>query len=330
MKTILVSGGAGFIGSYLVETMVNRENKIIIIDNFNNCYEPAVKERNIQEIFKTMKERNIDNDHIKIYRGDIRDSNFVNDVFNNNHIDIVIHLAAMAGVRPSIENPKEYYNVNVNGTLNLLESCKDTNVKKFIFASSSSVYGNNIKVPFSESDPVDIPISPYAATKKAGELLCHTYYHLNDMSVACLRFFTVYGPRQRPDLAIHRFTKLIFNGEEIPFYGDGETKRDYTYIDDIIEGILKTIEWINKDEKQFEIFNLGESTTITLNTMVKTLENVIGKKAILNPLPMQPGDVMSTFADISKSNKIIGYYPKTNFEEGIIKFVKWYKEVNRL
>ena len=330
MVTILISGGAGFIGSYLVENMIRKENNIIIIDNFNNFYDPAVKERNIQEIRKTMEKQNLDEEYLKIYRGDIRDSNFVKRIFNNNQIDIVIHLAAMAGVRPSIENPKEYYSVNVNGTLNLLECCKDKGIKKFIFASSSSVYGNNDKVPFSETDTVDTPISPYAATKKAGELLCHTYYHLNDMSIACLRFFTVYGPRQRPDLAIHKFTKLIFNNEEIPFYGKGDTKRDYTFIDDIIDGILETVEWINNDKKQFEIFNLGGSTTISLKTLVRTLESVIGKKARINSLPMQPGDVNLTYADISKSSEILGYNPKTNFKEGIIKFVDWYKEVNGL
>ena len=253
MNTILITGGAGFIGSHLVERLLNDKNKIIVVDNFNNYYEPSIKERNIQEILKTKEKLNLDDKYLKIYKGDIRDTNFINEVFNQNKIDIIIHLAAMAGVRPSIENPKEYYDVNINGSLNLLEACKEQRIQKFIFASSSSIYGNNPKVPFNETDNVDHPISPYAATKKAGELLCHTYYHLNNISVACLRFFTVYGPRQRPDLAIHKFTRLIFNDEEIPFYGNGNTERDYTYIDDIIDGIIKTIKWINKDEKQFEL-----------------------------------------------------------------------------
>jgi UDP-glucuronate 4-epimerase len=331
MKTILISGGAGFIGSHLIERMLlNKNNKIVVIDNFNNFYEPSLKERNIQELLVTKQKQDLDDDYLKIYRGDIRNNNFVNEVFDNNNIDIVIHLAAVCGVRPSIENPKEYYDVNVNGSLNLLEACKNRKIQKFIFASSSSIYGNNPKVPFSENDNVDNQISPYAETKKAGEHLCRSYYHLNDMSVACLKFFTVYGPRQRPDLAIHKFTNLIFNNKKIPFYGDGDTERDYTYIDDVIEGIIKTIEWIKQDNKQFEVFNLGESNTISLKLMVKTLENVIGKKAIINQLPLQPGDVIRTYADISKSHRVLGYTPKTDFQEGIIKFVDWYKEMNGL
>jgi len=331
MNTILISGGAGFIGSHLVEQMLlNKKNKIVIMDNFNNFYEPALKERNIKELFIIREKEDLDDDFLKVYRGDIRDNNFVNEVFDNNRIDIVIHLAAVCGVRPSIENPEEYYNVNVNGSLNLLEACKNRKIQKFIFASSSSIYGNNPKVPFSENDTVDNQISPYAETKKVGERLCRSYYNLNDMSVACLRFFTVYGPRQRPDLAIHKFTELIFNNQEIPFYGDGDSERDYTYIDDVIEGIIKTIEWIKQGHKKFEIFNLGESNTVSLKLMVKTLENVIGKKAIINPLPMQPGDVIRTYADISKSRKVLGYTPKTDFQEGIVKFVDWYKEMNCL
>jgi len=331
MNTILISGGAGFIGSHLVEQMLlNKKNKIVIMDNFNNFYEPALKERNIKELFIIREKEDLDDDFLKVYRGDIRDNNFVNEVFDNNRIDIVIHLAAVCGVRPSIENPEEYYNVNVNGSLNLLEACKNRKIQKFIFASSSSIYGNNPKVPFSENDTVDNQISPYAETKKVGEHLCRSYYNLNDMSVACLRFFTVYGPRQRPDLAIHKFTELIFNNQEIPFYGDGDSERDYTYIDDVIEGIIKTIEWIKQGHKKFEIFNLGESNTVSLKLMVKTLENVIGKKAIINPLPMQPGDVIRTYADISKSRKVLGYTPKTDFQEGIVKFVDWYKEMNGL
>lgn len=328
MKNILVTGGAGFIGSHLVDYLLDSGDKVIIIDNFNNYYDPKIKERNINEI-KAHKERlELDDSYLKIYKGDIRNKQLVKKVFDENKIDIVVHLAAMAGVRPSIKMPEYYYDVNITGTLNLLEACREKEITKFIFASSSSVYGNNEKVPFSEYDNVDFPISPYAATKKSGELLCHTYYHLYDISVACLRFFTVYGPRQRPDLAIYKFTNLIFKDEELPFYGDGTTERDYTYIDDIIDGIQKTIKWINKDVKQYDTFNLGESQTVSLNKMVYTLEKVIGKKAKLKKLPMQPGDVKRTFADISKSKKILGYNPKTNFEEGIKKFIEWYKNVN--
>ena len=254
---ILITGGAGFIGSHLVEHLINDENNIIIIDNFNKSnYDPKIKEKNIREILETKAKLNLDDDHLKIYRYDIRDKSLIKKVFDENKIDLVIHLAALAGVRPSIQMPEQYYITNVMGTLNLLEACKEGKVGKFIFASSSSVYGNNEKVPFSEDDFVDNPISPYAATKKAGELLCYTYHHLYDINMACLRFFTVYGPRQRPDLAIHKFTKLIFDDEQIPFYGDGSTERDYTYIDDIIDGIIRTIKWMDKNGISYEIFNL--------------------------------------------------------------------------
>lgn len=325
MKTVLVTGGAGFIGSHLIERLLIDKKKIILIDDFNDYYDPKIKENNVQEIIRTRKQLNLDDNYFQVYRGDITENVWIDKVFNENNIDIIVHLAAMAGVRPSIEMPEKYYNVNINGTLKILEACKERKIKNFIFASSSSVYGNNLKTPFTEIDNVDYPISPYAASKKAGELLCHTYYHLYDISVACLRFFTVYGPRQRPDLAIHKFTKLILNNKEIPFYGNGNTERDYTYIDDIIDGIIKAMNWINKDEKVYEIFNLGESKTISLNQMVQTLEKVIGKRATINKLPNQPGDVNKTFADISKSKEILGYNPKTDFEDGISKFVEWYK-----
>mgnify|MGYP000903583084 CR=1 FL=1 len=328
MYNILITGGAGFIGSNLIENLLKNKNKVVIIDNFNDYYDTILKERNIKDLIKTKNNLELDDDYLNIYRGDIRDKNFIRKVFNENKINMVIHLAAMVGVRQSLQYPDDYYNVNVNGTLNILEACKEKNIKKFIFASSSSVYGNNQKIPFSENDNVDFPISPYAASKKAGELLCHTYYHLYDISVACLRFFTVYGPRQRPDLAISKFTHLILNNEEIPFYGDGNSERDYTYIDDTIDGIMKTINWINKEKKQFELFNLGESCTISLNQVVETIEKELNKKAIIKKLPMQPGDVEKTFADISKSKEILNYNPKTNFEEGITKFVSWYKENN--
>lgn len=323
LKKILVTGGAGFIGSNLVDYLLDNGYKIMIIDNFNDYYDIKIKGKNIAELINHKNNLNLDNNHLIIKKGDIRDKEFIYNIFKHNEIDMVIHLAAMAGVRPSIKMPTYYYDVNINGTVNILEACKDNGVKKFIFASSSSVYGNNKKVPFSETDFVDNPISPYAATKKSGELLCYTYHYLYNLSVACLRFFTVYGPRQRPDLAIHKFTNLILQDSEIPFYGDGSTERDYTFVDDIIVGIAKVMEWLDIEEKQYDIFNLGESRTISLIKLVETLENVIGKKAKLKKLPLQPGDVRKTFADISKAKQILGYDPKTNFEDGIKKFVSW-------
>lgn len=325
MEKLLITGGAGFIGSHLAERLLTNNDKIVIIDNFNEFYNSEIKENNIKELINKRKELRLDEDYLKVYRGDIRDNDLLARVFNENKIVMVIHLAAMTGVRSSIQRPKEYYDVNVYGTINLLEACKDMNVKKFIFASSSSVYGNNQKVPFVETDGVDTPISPYAASKRAGELLCHTYHHLYDVSVACLRFFTVYGPKQRPDLAIHKFTRLILSDEELPLYGNGNSQRDYTYIDDIIDGIIKSINWIDTDQKQFEVFNLGRSRTVSLNMMVRTIEKVIGKKAIIKRLPPQPGDVNRTYADISKSKAVLGYNPEFDFEEGIKNFVKWYK-----
>jgi UDP-glucuronate 4-epimerase len=329
-KIILVTGGAGFIGSHLCKALLQKNQKVIIIDNFNNFYDPIIKKNNIEEVKKFMSSNDIDSNNLQVVEGDIRNIEQLDKLFEENKINLVVHLAAMAGVRPSIKDPLLYNDVNIKGTLNLLEMCKKYGVEKFIFASSSSVYGNNKKVPFSEDDNVDFPISPYAATKKAGELLCHTYHHLYDIDVACLRFFTVYGPRQRPDLAIHKFTKLIFNDEEIPFYGDGSTERDYTYIDDIIDGVTKAIDWVQVKKGIYEIFNLGESNTITLKRMVETIEKAIGKKAKLNKLPMQPGDVKRTYADVSKAKKILGYDPKTDFEFGIESFISWYKEANNI
>ncbi|MDK0859978.1 SDR family NAD(P)-dependent oxidoreductase [Clostridium perfringens] len=321
MRTVLVTGGAGFIGSHLSERLLKEGNKVLIIDNFNDYYDPKIKRNNIEEVKKTCLENNISLNNYKVFEGDIRDNNFLKEVFSNK-IDSIMHLAAMAGVRPSIENPSLYYDVNITGTVNLLEKCRENGVKQFIFASSSSVYGNNEKVPFAESDRVDNPISPYAATKKSGELLCHTYHHLFDMNIACLRFFTVYGPRQRPDLAINKFTSLILEDKEIPFYGDGSTSRDYTYVEDIVDGIIRSINYVNTDEKIFEVFNIGGDKTVSLIEMVETIEEVLRKKAKFNRLPMQPGDVNRTCADISYSNKILGYKPQTNFKEGVRKFIE--------
>jgi UDP-glucuronate 4-epimerase len=319
VMNILITGAAGFIGSHLCERLVKKHN-ILGLDNFCDFYAPEIKEKNIENL------KNHPN--FTLFRADIRDFENLRNIFTENSIDMVIHLAAMAGVRPSLKNPQLYTEVNINGTVNLLECCKDFGVKKVLFASSSSVYGNNKKVPFAETDSVDYPISFYAATKKAGELICHTYHHLYQMSIACLRFFTVYGPRQRPDLAIHKFSKLISEGKPIPFYGDGTTCRDYTYIDDIVDGIEKALDFVDKNTV-FEIFNLGESKTISLDKMVQTIENCLQQKAKKEMLSMQPGDVLQTYADISKSKKILGYNPQTEFEVGVERFVEWYKYEKR-
>ncbi|MPQ32162.1 NAD-dependent epimerase/dehydratase family protein [Clostridium estertheticum] len=326
-NSILVTGGAGFIGSNLCDYLLKNNNKIIIVDNFNDFYNPLIKRNNITKIQNSMKINNITGDNLIIKEGDIRDTIFLTKIFSLYKIDIVIHLAAMAGVRPSIINPFLYNEVNMTGTLNLLDLCNKYKINKFIFASSSSVYGNNEKLPFTESDPVDSPISPYGATKKSGELLCHVYSHLYGFNIACLRFFTVYGPRQRPDLAIYKFTESILKGNEISIFGDGTTKRDYTYIDDIVQGIDKAITWTIEGNNKYEIFNLGDSTTIMLKYMIERIEIELGTKAIIKYLPMQPGDVNITYANISKSKEILGYKPITNFDYGIHKFVKWFKTI---
>jgi len=313
---ILVTGAAGFIGSHLCEALIE-EHDVIGLDNFCDFYDIKIKRKNLHKLVRF--------DNFQIVKADIRNQSELEDIFSKHKFDLIIHLAAMAGVRPSIADPVLYTEVNINGTVNLLEQCKKHSIKKFIFASSSSVYGNNKKVPFEESDPVDYPISPYAATKKAGELICHTYHHLEKISIVCLRFFTVYGPRQRPDLAINKFTRKILADEVIPVYGDGNTKRDYTYIDDIIDGILKSIRYVSKG-LCYEIFNLGESKTISLSKMIETIESTLGKTAKMDILALQPGDVDCTFADISKVKELLGYNPQTKFYEGIEKYIEWVKE----
>jgi UDP-glucuronate 4-epimerase len=311
---ILVTGAAGFIGSHVCEQLVKAGNLVIGVDNFDSFYAVQIKESNLAQLKQS--------DHFKLYKIDIRDSNGLNAIFSSANIDVVIHLAAKAGVRPSIDSIEEYYDVNINGTVSLLESMRKHGIKKMLFASSSSIYGNNKKVPFSETDNVDNPISPYASTKKSGELLCHVYHHLYNFDISCLRFFTVYGPRQRPDLAIYKFTKLINEGKSIPFYGDGLTSRDYTYITDIVNGISCALSHL----KGYNIYNLGESKIITLRHLVDTIEHVLEKKAILNFLPMQQGDVSRTYADISKAETEIGYHPEYDIETGIKEFVDWYKK----
>jgi UDP-glucuronate 4-epimerase len=309
---ILVTGAAGFIGSHVCEHFVRLNHKVTGIDNFDNFYPIKFKNLNLSELRK--------NEKFQFYQADIRHTTALNEIFSNDQINIVVHLAAKAGVRPSIESISEYYDVNINGTLSLLESMKIHKVTKLLFASSSSVYGNNTKVPFSESDFVDTPISPYASTKKSGELLCHVYSHLYGFDITCLRFFTVFGPRQRPDLAIHKFTRLIDEGKPIPFYGDGSTSRDYTFVDDIINGIQCAMDHFGG----YRIYNLGESKVINLKYLVTIIEELLNKQAVLNQLPFQQGDVKITYADISKSKEEIGYHPKYDIVTGIAEFVRWY------
>lgn len=320
-KNILVTGGAGFIGSHLCENLLNNDNNIIILDNLNNFYDINIKKNNLKIIESIATKKNI---KLKKIIGDIRDNEILDDIFKNNKIDLIIHLAAMAGVRPSIENSKLYYDVNINGTLNLLEYAKYYNVNKFIFASSSSIYGNNTKTPYVENDITDFQISPYGATKKSGELLCHVYHKLYNIDIICLRFFTVYGPRQRPDLAIHKFFNLILNSKPISMYGKGDTKRDYTYIDDIIQGIKKSINYLLNNNNIFEVFNIGSSTPITLKEMIKHIKNTLNTKIKIIEYPEQLGDVKTTYANINKAISILGYHPNISFKEGIKLFKDWY------
>ena len=314
-KNILVTGGAGFIGSHLVGSLLGEEAwNVTVVDDLNDFYSPDTKRENLR-----LAGQSGDFDFVEL---DIRNCEKLREVFDRRAFDCIVHLAARAGVRPSLREPKLYAETNINGTLNLLELARDYEVKQFVFGSSSSVYGVNSKVPFSEDDRIHQPISPYAATKAAGELLCHTYSHLYDIRTVCLRFFTVYGARQRPDLAIHKFTKLISEGRSIQLFGDGTTRRDYTYIDDIIQGVRSAISY---DASMHEVFNLGESETTELSHLIELIEENLGMKAELDRQPMQPGDVPVTFADISKARRLLGYEPKTKIEDGIPKFVEWFR-----
>lgn len=317
-RTYLVTGGAGFIGSSLADFLLKKDYKVVVIDNFCDFYDPSIKRNNVND--------NLDNPNYKLYEIDLRCKSDVEKVFRENKIDVVIHLAAMAGVRPSIENPILYQEVNCIGTQNLLEVMKEYGVKNLVMASSSSVYGNNKKVPFKETDIVDYAISPYAATKKSNEVMTHVYHKLFNMNVIMLRFFTVYGPRQRPDLAINKFTRLMLNDEEVTMFGDGTTSRDYTYIDDIVSGIYSSINYVLNNKDVYEIVNLGNSSPVSLKEMINTIAEVLDKEPKIKEMPMQQGDVNITYADISKAKEMLNYDPKTPFKEGIEKFVKWYKE----
>ncbi|MCU1263992.1 MAG: hypothetical protein JWM21_310 [Acidobacteria bacterium] len=315
MKNILITGGAGFIGSHLVERLLAEGTwRVTVIDDFNDFYDPAIKHANIR--------LHLANPNYRLETADIRDLSRLKEIFERSAFYCIVHLAARAGVRPSLTQPLLYAETNINGSLNLLELAREHNVRQFVFGSSSSVYGENTKVPFSEDDPIFHPISPYAATKGAGELLCHTYSHLYGMRCVCLRFFTVYGARQRPDLAIHKFARLITEGKAIPVFGDGTTRRDYTYVDDIISGVRTAIDYVDSD---YEVINLGESRTVELRELISLLEKELDQHAVIDWQPLQPGDVPQTFADISKAKRLLGYNPQTQIEEGIHRFVEWFQ-----
>lgn len=307
MRRVLVTGAAGFIGSNLTRHLLDQGNLVIGVDNFDNFYDPLLKRANINSLLK--------NSNFILCEGDIRDSVFIDGVMASHKPDTVVHLAARAGVRPSIEQPVLYYDVNVTGTLVLLEAMRNHGIKNMAFASSSSVYGNNKKTPFAETDNVDNPISPYAATKKADELLCYTYSHLYGFNIFCLRFFTVYGPNQRPEMAIQQFGRLIREGKTITMYGDGTSRRDYTYIDDIVDGISASIERL----KGYEIINLGNHDTIALKDLIDLIAKTLGREAIIKQLPLQPGDVNITYADITKASTLLGFQPKHSIQEGLKK-----------
>ncbi len=315
---VLLTGGAGFIGSHFCEYLLDRQHEVVILDNFNDYYDPGIKRRYIQSVQQ--------HPQATVVEGDILDHALMSHLFREHHFDAIVHLAARAGVRPSLKQPGLYERVNVQGTIELLDLARDHNVDRIIVASSSSVYGNNEKVPFHEDDNVDHPISPYAATKKACELICYTFHHLYNMNITCLRFFTVYGPRQRPDMAIHKFTYLLSKDEPIPMYGDGSTRRDYTYITDILDGMYKSLLNCNG----YRIYNLGESKTVSLNELIGIIEEAYGKKAVIQKLPMQPGDVRITYADITRARTELGYDPKVDIRDGVHEFVKWFKQFYRM
>ncbi len=308
-----MTGGAGFIGSHLIKRLLREGEKVVCLDDFNDYYDPALKRANIQPFLQE--------EHFRLCQADIRDSKALNKIFEAGDIQAVVHLAARAGVRDSLNDPHLYTQVNINGTLNLLEEVKKKGVQKFIFASSSSVYGLSDRIPFREDDPVDKPISPYAVTKRAGELLCYTYHRLYQLPITILRFFTVYGPRGRPEMAIYKFTRLIDEGREVPVYGDGKSERDYTYISDIVQGIISAL----RKNFPFEIFNLAGGKTVELRQMIPLIEKRLKKKVRIKCCPEQAGDVRLTSADIVRARKLLGYSPQVSLEEGIERLIQWYR-----
>jgi len=316
--TILVTGGAGFIGSYVTKKLLERGDEVVVVDDFNDYYDPQLKEDRIKKFLGDF--------NFKLYRDDIRDLKAMRRIFKENEIQKVCHLAARAGVRASLENPLLYEEVNVRGTMNLLELAKDFSVENFTFASSSSVYGNNKKIPFSETDSVDHPISPYAATKKATELIAYTYHHLYNLNCTGLRYFTVYGPWGRPDMALYKFANKIAKNEIIDVYNFGKMKRDFTYVDDIVEGTVAALD----KNCPYEVINLGNNRPVELKHFISCIERELGKKAKMNLMPIQPGDVPETYADIEKAKKLLGFEPKIKIEEGTRKFIKWYRSYHKL
>lgn len=316
MKRVLITGAAGFIGSHLTETLLARGDTVTGLDEFNDYYDPAVKRRNLEKAQA--------NTAFSLVEGDICDESLVRRVFEECRPEVVVHLAARAGVRPSLKDPNLYHRVNVIGSQHILDACRDYQPSHLVFASSSSVYGGSTEVPFKETNPVMRPISPYAATKRMNELQAHVYSHVYGVHVTMLRFFTVYGPRQRPDMAIHMFTKALLNGEAVPMFGDGSTRRDYTYIDDIIDGVVRCVD----RPFRFEIFNLGEHHTTTLRELIDLVAKHTGKAARIDQKPIQPGDVEITYADIDHARELLGYNPTFSMDEGIRRFVAWYREIH--
>ena len=313
----LVTGGVGFIGSHVCERLLEAGHAVCALDDLNDFYDPAIKQSTLRELQSRAQS-------FSFVHADITNRGEVDEIFGSMAFDQIIHLAARAGVRPSLENPALYQRVNVEGTVNVLEAARERGVKKITIASSSSVYGVNSKVPFSEADPIFNAISPYAASKLACEALGHVYHHVHGMDVCMLRFFTVYGPRQRPDLAIHKFARLMQSGQPIPVFGDGNTSRDYTYVDDTVDGVMAATE----KEFGYEIINLGESQTVELDRLIELLEQAMGVKAEINRQPAQPGDVPITFANIEKAQRLLGYNPQVKIEDGIPRFIEWFRQQN--
>jgi len=313
-RTLLVTGAAGFIGSHLVERLLARGERVVGLDNFDDFYPPAVKRDNLAAA--------AEHERFRLVEGDVRDRERLERLLAEERVDVVVHLAARAGVRPSLERPELYADVNVRGTVAVFEAARRAGVGRVVYASSSSVYGGNTKVPFSEDDPVERPISPYAATKRATELLAATFHHLYGIEAIGLRFFTVYGPRQRPEMAIHKFTRLIAAGRPVPMFGDGSSRRDYTYIDDCIDGVVAAID----RARGYRIYNLGEARTVALAELIRLIGTALGAEPRIERLPAQPGDVPLTFADVSRARRELGYDPRIPIEDGIDRFVRWFQE----